>query len=255
MNYFIEYEHELQHQDIYAYLHLQDAVVLSAGFGMIICLLIDCLIDNKKKKSWGITFVNSFICSLFSAYYIYTKREEIITYLYADSCPLVKRDSILTSVDKYSAFVCVWFAVMNVYDLVFGLIFYREYLGLFTAILHHPFYIWLMLASITGNVGFAQLSPFSSGLVFFLLDEVPTFVLSLGMFFPRLKTHLGYGVSFFALRICYHTGLVYLIYEERLDSALYVILPTLSLIMHFVWFKEWLDKYGRRAITWEAEVA
>jgi hypothetical protein len=73
--------------------------------------------------------------------------------------------------------------------------------------------------------------------------------LALGIFFPTLKTHLGYGIVFGSLRVGYHTGLVYLIYTEFQTEPVYWLLPSIPLVMHLVWFKEWVDKYGRKAIT------
>jgi hypothetical protein len=176
------------------------------------------------------------------------KRTEIINYFYTG----VGLKSLLISVNDYSVLCCIWFAVMNMYDLLFGILFYYKYLGVFTAFIHHPFYVWVMISSISGNIGFIKIAPFSTGLLFFLIEEIPTFIMSLGTFFPRFKTHLGYGVSFFLLRVCYHTYLVYLVFlfKDQLEvEVAHVLFPVMPLVMHLVWFKEWVDKYGQKAIT------
>jgi hypothetical protein len=220
--------------------------ILFSGIGMAICFGLYHFVKERKKLSWGITFINSFITSLFSVYYIYMKKTEIINYFYTG----VGAISLLTSVNDYSVLCCIWFAVMNMYDLLFGILFYYKYLGVFTAFIHHPFYVWVMISSITGNIGFIKIDPFSTGLLFFLVEEIPTFIMSLGTFFPEFKTHLGYGISFFVFRVCYHTYLVYLLYlfKDQLELA-HIIFPLMPLVMHIVWFKEWLDKYGQKAIT------
>jgi hypothetical protein len=225
---------------------LINASILFSGIGMAICFLLHHFVKEKKKLSWGITFVNSFVTSLLSMFYIYNKRKELINFIYTG----VGVNLLLTSVNDYSALCCIWFAVMNMYDLLFGILFYYKYLGVFTAFIHHPFYVWVMISSITGNIGFIKISPFSTGLLFFLVEEIPTFIMSLGTFFPRFKTHLGYGVSFFLFRVCYHTYFVYLLFlfKNELEIA-HIIFPIMPLVMHLVWFKEWVDKYWQKAIT------
>jgi hypothetical protein len=228
----------------YSVNQFQNITLAFSAIGMAICFGLYHFIKEKKKLSWGVTFVNSLITSILSMVYIYRKKREIINYLNNG----VGGYDLLGSNDDYSVLCCIWFAVMNIYDLLFGTICYSKYLGLFTAIIHHPFYVWVMFAAVSGKIGFIQVSPFSSGIVFLFVEELPTFVMALGHIFPSFKTHLVYGISFFLLRVCYHIGISYTGFVSEMDLV-HVLLPMVPLAMHVYWFKEWLDKYGKKAIT------
>ena len=104
-----------------------------------------------------------------------------------------------------------------------------------------------MIAGTTGNGGFMTIKPFSSALMLVFVEELPTFLLALGTIFPYFRTDIGFGVSFFLLRICYHLFIMYIIFISKLEMASFVI-SSISFAMNFYWFVTWMLKYGRRLL-------
>jgi len=156
-------------------------------------------------------------------------------------------EELLHSVDDVSALVCLWFAIMNVSDLVFGVLCYPQHMGFMTAVVHHPFYVWVMVVAVTGRGGFIDMPPFASGFMFAIIEEIPTFLLAMGSMFPSLRTDMGFGFTFFLLRICYNFFLISCTVVLRLPLPSTVI-PSLSFAMHVYWFYSWWCKYGRRLV-------
>ncbi len=150
-------------------------------------------------------------------------------------------------IDNVSALTCIWFALANVIDLAFGLVFYRKQLGLITAYFHHSVFIWMMVAATTGNGGFLTVTPFAPAFTAMLIEEFPTFLLALGSVFPSMRSDLGFGVSFFLLRIALHV--CYLAYGvfSGIDKPV-IGLYVLTLVMHLNWFYAWVTKYGRQLL-------
>jgi hypothetical protein len=84
--------------------------------------------------------------------------------------------------DNLSVMLCIWFALANSIDLLYGVVFYRTYMGAITAYVHHPLFIWLMYFAPTSNGFFVNTAqPFSSAFCIMLIEEIPTFLLALGI--------------------------------------------------------------------------
>lgn len=205
----------------------------------LICFGLRTLITNTKKLSWGLTLVNSFVMTTASTFYIYTKRQQIINYLQNGNGAY----ELLQSVDDFSVIFCIWFALMNFADILFGMIFYFKYLGFTTAIIHHPLYIWIMITCITGNGIIVNVKPFASGCMILTIEELPTFILALGTIFPQFRTDIGFGMSFFLLRICLHSYILYSIINLQFGMTPIVLLSITNLF-HIYWFYLWINKYG-----------
>ena len=129
-------------------------------------------------------------------------------------------------------------------DLLYGLIFYREQLGILTTYFHHTMYTWLMYFAITGNGLFMTTpGPFTTAFMFSTLEEIPTFLLALGSIFPGCRTDMGFGVTFFVFRILYHSCLLFhVIYTGGYSPVIGLLV--LTLCMHLNWFTTWAMKYG-----------
>lgn len=139
------------------------------------------------------------------------------------------------SIDNFSTLVCIWFGIANAFDLIFGLLCYREHLGLLTSYFHHTLYIWMMILCTTGRGGFTTITPFASCFTILVIEEFPILLLSLGRVFPQYDTDIAFGVSFFLLRLVYHSYcMVYAIYSG-VDSLL-IVLFLLTLGLHIYWF-------------------
>lgn len=110
----------------------------------------------------------------------------------------------------------------------------------------------MMVASTTGNPFFGllegKMNVFAPAFVFMLIEEIPTFILALGSAFSVFRSDLGFGISFFLLRICYHT---YFLVYGLISGVDFVVtfLFILTLTMHLNWFYTWVIKYGNPSKT------
>ncbi len=148
--------------------------------------------------------------------------------------------------DNVSACVCTIFAVVNILDLVLGLIFYRSQLTLMTTYIHHSLYTWLMFFLVTGNGLFVSTpTPFSVAFIWCLIEELPTFLLAFGSLFPSLRSDLLFGGTFFFLRLVYHSVLCLVMARMGAYTPI-LVLYGLTFLMHVVWFQTWYTKYGKK---------
>lgn len=145
---------------------------------------------------------------------------------------------------KVAVVTCIWFGLANIVDLLFGILYYRKYLGLLTAYFHHSVFIWMMYCGTTGNTGLGKTTVFAPAFEFMLIEEIPTFLLALGSVFPQFRTDLGFGITFFLLRICYHAYFLAYTYYSGTDG-LVIFLFSLTMVMHLNWFYTWVTKYGK----------
>jgi hypothetical protein len=152
--------------------------------------------------------------------------------------------NIIETRDNVGVIACIWFGLVNFLDLVFGLIFYPQYLGLLTAYVHHTLYIWMMNLVAFGNGIFFTAPYHSTGFVIVTIEELPTFLLALGSIFPSLRTDLGFGITFFFTRIAYHMYIFAFMIASRCFISI-LILMTITLLMHVHWFYGWVKKYGK----------
>jgi hypothetical protein len=143
------------------------------------------------------------------------------------------------NVDNFAALTTLWFGLACAFDLLFGMIFYSKHLQLLTAYVHHIVFMWISFTSVTGKGGFLTCTPFAPSFVLMLIEELPTFLLALGSVFPAYRTDYGFGVTFFLLRLVYHSyNLAYSIRNgtESVITVLYV----LSFLLHVNWFHGWV---------------
>lgn len=194
---------------------------------------------NPKKLAWVISLTNSFVLMVVGSFYLVAKVPTFDKFLWFGENGRV----VFHSLDNVSVLVCVWFALANVFDLVFGLLFYRRYLDPLTAYVHHVVYVWVLVAAITGDGGFAKFEPFAAGPVYMFIEEVPTFLLALGSVFPSCRTDIGFGVTFFWLRIVYHSYMLLYSIFLGVDTVI-PVMYVLTLTLHVYWYYLWLSKYG-----------
>ena len=204
-----------------------------------------------KRLSWVLSCFNSgLLTALGFAYVVFQFQES--------GFELQKHS--LQHIDNFSALTCLWFAMFNVTDLVFGTIYYPKQMDPLTAYVHHPLFIYIMFACTTGYYGgiswpsttswrsiiFDRVPPFSSSFMLVCAEELPTFILALGSVYPTLRSDLGFGVSFFLLRILYHAFVMLrgiYVGVHPFQSCLYGI----TLFMHMFWFKGWVTSMRKNA--------
>ena len=111
-----------------------------------------------------------------------------------------------------------------------------------------------MIASTTGNGFFIHSEVFCASFVYVAIEELPTFLLALGSVFPSCRTDFGFGITFFFLRLVYHT---YMLIYSILSKTDYIvtILYILTLILHVFWFSTWVTKYGSKLLGYSTNTS
>lgn len=221
----------------------KDEIYTAAGIFTAILTAI-CIIGyalfrkDTKRLAWTISLINSFLLTVIGLIYLWYKFprfNEIFSF--GDNA----REHI-HSINNYATLTCLWFGLVNIFDLVFGTIFYPKYCGLVTAYVHHTAFIWIMWTCTTGNGLFLTCTPFATLFHLTLIEELPTFLLSLGSMVPSLRTDLGFGITFFFCRILYH-GYFFLYGLKSGVDPVVIGIFTLTMTLHLSWFYTWFVKY------------
>ena len=214
---------------------------LFLGILALTALTATIILKEPRRLSWVISLLNSSVMTIVGIIYLTAMAQTSSNlFLYGEQNSF---DVFHAPTTNFTALACLWFALANIFDLIFGFIFYRKYLDVLTAYIHHTLFIWLCLAGSTGNGLFITVRPFSSSFLLCLIEEFPTFLLALGSVIPAFRTNYGFGISFFLLRILYHA--YFASYALIAGAELPVlILFLLTSILHINWFQNWLRKYG-----------
>jgi len=198
-------------------------------------------ISNTKTLAWVISLINSVCMSIVGI---------IFTYFVICTYPeffLFGNDGLKIWCHKsnLTMLTCIWFAAVNIFDLVFGLIFYRKYLSFTTTYLHHSVFTWACFAFATGNAIVFKSRPTPGAFALAMLEEIPTAVLAIGSTFPSLRTDIGFGLSFFLFRLVFH-GYIWINSFYLGVGYLQNFITTMSMLLHITWFYSWFSKYLKR---------
>lgn len=200
--------------------------------------------DAPKKMAWIVSMFNSGFMTLIGMFYMYHSMPSDVNVLIMGS----HGRGYFHGIDNVSFLVCLWFAMANAFDLALGFAYYRKYLDPLTAYVHHPVFIWIMSMAATGNGWFFTTEQFGPGFALMLIEELPTFLLALGYVFSQFRTDIGFGVTFFSLRIVYHIYMfLFAIWSGA--SATVLFLYSLTTTLHVYWFSSWFRKYGSKAFS------
>jgi len=112
-----------------------------------------------------------------------------------------------------------------------------------TCWVHHTLYLWLVYftlhSCLAGSVG-----------ILYLL-ELPTFLMALGTVFPNMRTDLGFGGSFFSLRLAYHFWVCYhgfLGLSASVPARSYIFAFGIFVgFIHIYWGYQWIVGQVRRS--------
>lgn len=203
----------------------------------------------SKKLGWSISLMNSSLMTLFGTIYfiISSQIRPFSAISFNTNSPYVHvtpdASTFLHGVDNYGVIMCLWFAISNALDLILGQIYYPEHLDMLTGYIHHTIYIWIMLASTTGNGLFLTCIPFHPAFNVCCIEELPTAILAIGSVFPEYRIDVGFGLSFFLLRIVFHMYIVlcglFSPQVEMVSKVIYVLTATI----HVFWFRGWIVSY------------
>lgn len=214
--------------------------ILFSSLILVICIVSKLVVKEEKKLSWVITLFNSGLLSVVGICYAIVKSP----YHWPMFTLQPGHREIFHSIDNVSALMCLWFALANAADIVFGFFFYRKYLQLLSGWAHHIIFIWIMYMCTTGDGLFLTIQPFAATFALSSLEEIPTFLLALGALFPQFRTDLGFGATFFIFRIAYHFYLMCAGWIAGYDITLRV-LHLLTFALHISWFNSWRNNYAK----------
>lgn len=202
------------------------------------------VINEQKKLAWAVSLCNSFIMMNIGAIYLAAKAPSIPGIFYYGKSNNNLERVFHDEPSNFTTLTCLWFALANIFDLMFGCVYYRKYLDPLTGFIHHAVFIWLCFACTTGNGIFFKIrKPFASSFLLCLIEEFPTFLLALGTLFPMFRTNNGFGITFFLLRIVYHTYFMTYAFYLKADTPV-LVLFIMTLLLHVKWFQAWMKKYG-----------
>ena len=200
-------------------------------------------IQPSKRYAWAISLLNSFCMCIVGFIYVILQYQQHPNIFFFNN----DASTLFYGRDNLGVLICIWFGLANAIDFIYGLLFYRAHLGLLTTYVHHSIFIWLMYFCSTSHGFFVRApSPFVPAFCIMLIEEIPTFLLALGTVFPSCRTDLGFGLTFFLLRIVYHAYITaYAVFAQVTSSI--IALYLLTLVMHANWFYSWVTKYGRKS--------
>lgn len=221
-------------------------IILSSTLFFIINIIILIIgkhnFKDEKRLGWAISTVNALLMTIIGIIYLCIKIPHHPDFYFFGP----NGSELFHSIDNISALTSLWFSITNFCDLLFGMIFYPSGLQLLTGYIHHSVYIWMMLLSNTQYGIFMSVSkPFSASFLVSTIEEFPTFLLGLGSMFKSCRTDLGFGISFFLIRILYHGYLVVYSYYSGVLTVL-TVLYSLTFLLHLHWFTTWVTKYGSK---------
>lgn len=215
-------------------------ILVSILILVIICFTAKIFFSKEEKKlAWSLSFCNSLSLSALGMYYLSQNLPRFPNlFVFGDY-----GRAPFHGTSNFSVMVNIWFALANIVDLVFGSLYYPKYLNLLSAWIHHIVFIWIMFTAATGNGIFLQTTPFGIGFCLMLIEEIPTFLLALGSIVPSCRTDIGFGATFFILRILYQLYFIIYAWRSKTDGLIH-ILYLLTLCLHLHWFYNWAVKYG-----------
>jgi hypothetical protein len=218
---------------------IQSAVaIFSFIFTAVGILGVTVFKNDKRKMAWTISLLNSFVLTIAGGAYFISHIPAFVS----------NGRAAFHAVDDAAVLISLWLCLGNIFDLVFGLTFYRSHLDPLTAYVHHTLYVWITIVGAFGTDGFQKYDAFAGGLASLMIEEFPTFLLAVGTVFPSLRTDMGFGGSFFLFRVLFHAAMMAYSYcsgVSPLVKGLYVVTMT----MHLFWFTSWVRKYGKKSIV------
>jgi hypothetical protein len=133
-----------------------------------------------------------------------------------------------------------FFRVVQILDIVVGLVHYRSQLTLLTTWIHHSCYTllcnWMLKRQISVLFGIC------------FLEELPTLIMAIGRIDKRLRSDGWFGLTYFVFRVGMHTLLTYNVVmysgsDDRIGVVRFNFLLTWCL--HVNWFIDWIKQQLR----------
>lgn len=205
-------------------------IILSAAFILLFCIDYYTVYNEVVKRNVSLTqrqkahimsikvSITLFLLSLYFNYKFMTSES------YIDE---------LNSGDLFFINLTVLYVISYfIMDCLVGYFEYHKYLCSLSGYTHHIVYTFISLLSINYNV--------ASSFILYFIEELPTYILSIGNYHSHLRSDNLFGITFLMTRIIYHCYLIIYTYTAH---PLFIILGFLSFCLHSYWFKNWLNKY------------
>ncbi len=111
--------------------------IVSFAVFLVIGTISKLLVKDVKTLGWIVSLVNSGLMAFLGTLYLCKT-----VWLHPQFATFGPNGRIAyEQVDNVSAFICIWFAIANLFDLVFGLLFYRQLLSVLTTYVHHSVFM------------------------------------------------------------------------------------------------------------------
>ena len=178
---------------------------------------------------------------------LYSKKPELFTAALS-SAPAAAR-VLFESENNVAYLICIWHSMVNIADLLFGQFYYREHIDPMSGYFHHTLYFFMNLAATRGfGMGIGKfiycndlycLAPYAPGITLGAIEEIPTFLLSLGSVLPSMRTDTGFGLGMILFRVIYHAWMFFTAIRAG-SSTIVLVLFAFTLSMHTFWVKGWI---------------
>lgn len=201
------------------------------GLGVSFHLLAP-LFAAPKQTSWILTAISSAVMSLASLPFLWD---------YLSSRGSVKH---VRTLPAFAVAVNRFFQAYLAADLAIGTMYYRSRISLLEGWVHHAVYILVVELAIRRSWSH----------IFCLCGsmEIPTFILSITILYPRFRSNVLFAVSFFMTRISLHIVLAisYLSTDNRAHTTGGSFVPSMLLAgilpLHVTWFVGCIKGFIRR---------
>jgi hypothetical protein len=135
------------------------------------------------------------------------------------------KDQFLLTLSTYNL---VSYLIM---DCTIGFLNYHKYMCSLSGYIHHIVYIFIsFIATKTSVLSYYFL---------YMIEELPTILLSTGSYNTSFRKNYSFGLIFFVTRILYHAYLTYTFRHQYLILGLGLA----SLGVHSYWFQNWFSKW------------
>lgn len=184
--------------------------------------------DEIKHRAWFCSCLSSFVVSSISLYVVKEGMQaNFQEQWFATETPLAR-------------FAVIYFISFLLFDLLAGFFDYAKYMELLSGWVHHSMFIWLGLRSLNDRC--------SNYFGFHMIEEIPTFLLSLGKL-DIYRTDFGFGGTFFLFRVGTHAITSFnalLNWPKDSIPKKYLYLSFVSLALHVHWMRLWVLGMMRR---------
>ncbi|OBZ82870.1 hypothetical protein A0J61_09080 [Choanephora cucurbitarum] len=170
---------------------------------------------TEKQVSWILTLASSFVCTVVS-----------IPYFVRFWLSGWDMASLQVESDYHSAVACFFISYL-VLDLTLGSIYYVKQITILTGWIHHPLYIYIL----SWLIRCQSSSFFTTNCIL----ELPTLVLALGSMQKRWRCDILFAVSFFVLRLVFHSYMIIALKQKHRLESLWV-LAVVVFPLHIYWF-------------------